>query len=198
MSGVTHELECHVTRELSGDRYFCCCAELRIREADHLAALERVRVETLREAREAVLGPLMHDDACCSRGCTQQHWTEWDSRQRGLAVLGLPVADLSTRPESRCDESCNCTAAPFAAAIDRLIDATTLPPRSNPEPCPPLNTTVTWHGSVWINDDDSEPDLFAHYERVRFSDQPQISVLRWSHMAGARPGDDATTTGDTE
>lgn len=55
MSDVTHELECHVTRELSGDRYFCCCAELRIREADHLAELERVRVETLREVKTAVM-----------------------------------------------------------------------------------------------------------------------------------------------
>ena len=98
-----------------------------ITESDHLAAMERVRVETLREARAAVLGPLMHDDSCCSRGCTEQHWTEWDSHQRLLAAIGLPVADLSTRPESRCDESCNCIAAPFAAALDSLIDATTTP-----------------------------------------------------------------------
>lgn len=54
MSGVTHEPECHVAREVSGDQWFCCCEQLHEREADHLAALERVRVETLREARDAV------------------------------------------------------------------------------------------------------------------------------------------------
>ena len=83
-------------------------------------ALRACTVRVLGEARGAVLGPLMHDDACCSNGCTEQHWTEWDSRQRGLAALGLPVADVSTRPPSRCDGSCNCIAPPYAAAIDRL------------------------------------------------------------------------------
>jgi len=56
MGDVTHEPECHIAREVSGDLWFCCCEQLREREADHLAALERVRVEVLRDARSAVIG----------------------------------------------------------------------------------------------------------------------------------------------
>ncbi len=56
---------------------------------------------------------------------------------------------------------------------------------TNPEPCPPLNTKIIWNQREWINDDEYEPELFAHYERVRFSKQPLISLLPWSHMSGA-------------
>lgn len=81
--------------------------------------LDYCRAEALREAREAVSAPTLHDDACCSRGCTRMHSDLWEQAQRIHAALGFPVTQ-DDPPPPECDGSCNCTAAPFIAAIDAL------------------------------------------------------------------------------
>ena len=76
-----------------------------------------------RDEREAciaaVSAPTLHDDSCCSNGCTLMHSSEWEATRRIQIVLGFPLSE-EPPPPYRCDGSCNCTAAAFIAAIDAL------------------------------------------------------------------------------
>ena len=73
-----------------------------------------------RDEREAciaaVSAPTLHDDSCCSNGCTLMHSSEWEATRRIQIVLGFPLSE-EPPPPYRCDGSCNCTAAAFIAAI---------------------------------------------------------------------------------
>ena len=83
-------------------------------------SLRRAFSQGQRDEREAciaaVSAPTLHDDACCSNGCTLMHSSEWEATRRIQIALGLPLSE-EPPPPYRCDGSCNCTAAAFIAAI---------------------------------------------------------------------------------
>ena len=93
--------------------------------------IDRLRRLVQRDEREtciaAVSAPTLHDDACCSNGCTLMHSSEWEATRRIQIALGFPLSE-EPPPPYRCDGSCNCTAAAFIAAIDALAA------RQAPEP----------------------------------------------------------------
>ena len=82
--------------------------------------IDRLRRLVQRDEREAciaaVSAPTLHDDACCSNGCTLMHSSEWEATRRIQIALGFPLSE-EPPPPYRCDGSCNCTAAAFIAAI---------------------------------------------------------------------------------
>lgn len=73
-------------------------------------------------AREAVQARPLHDDSCCSRGCHGMHSQAWEDSRRIFIALGYPTDSMPPPPDWRCDGTCNCIAAPFADAIDQLIN----------------------------------------------------------------------------
>jgi len=93
------------------------CAQRTLVYGNLLAAERQQGVSDEREACiAAVSAPTLHDDACCSNGCTLMHSSEWEATRRIQIALGFPLSE-EPPPPYRCDGSCNCTAAAFIAAI---------------------------------------------------------------------------------
>lgn len=75
--------------------------------------------EGVKAVRDAVAAPNLHDDSCCSFGCTLMHSSGWENTRRIRIALGYDPDD-GPPPPYRCDGTCNCVVAPFLAAIDAL------------------------------------------------------------------------------